>query len=76
MLRIFTIVLAAVTMWSCSGEKRESFPKGRIVFEDHFNSAALADHWLDTSGGKYSIVDGELRAHGAHNKPLWLKGAR
>ncbi len=73
MLRIFTIVLAAATVWSCSGTKQESAPVGRIVFEDHFDSAALKDHWLDTSGGKYSIVDGELRAHGAHNKPLWLK---
>lgn len=73
MLRIFTVVLTVTTIWSCSETKPEPTPKGRIVFEDHFDSIALPDHWLDTSGGKYSIVDGELRAHGARNKPLWLK---
>ncbi len=73
MLRIFIIVLAAATVWSCSGTKQESLPVGRVVFEDHFESATLKDHWLDTSDGEYSIVNGELRAHGARNKPLWLK---
>jgi hypothetical protein len=46
--------------------------KGRVVFEDRFDRAEIGPEWLDTGGG-YTIVNGELRVQGAHNKPLWLK---
>jgi hypothetical protein len=69
-------VLAAAAVWamSCSGEKKSagSPAGGRLVFEDNFNRDEVGESWLDTGGG-YRIVNGELRAQGAKNKPLWLK---
>lgn len=45
---------------------------GRLVFRDGFERADLGDDWRDTSGGAFAIEDGELRARGARNHPLWL----
>ncbi len=65
-----TLLIAA----ACSGEKRGGSygSTGDLVFEDNFDRETLGDQWLDTGGG-YRIVNGELRAQGAKNKPLWLK---
>jgi Domain of Unknown Function (DUF1080) len=41
-------------------------------FKDNFERKELGAAWRDTGGG-YRIVDGQLKAHGAHNKPLWLR---
>ncbi len=66
-------VITAITLiCACSGNKSSPPSGGRLVFEDGFDREALGDAWLDT-GGRYRIVDGELRARGAKNKPLWLK---
>ncbi len=46
--------------------------KNSLIFEDKFERRELGNDWFDTGGG-YSIVNGELRAQGARNKPLWLK---
>jgi len=45
--------------------------KENLVFEDRFEREELGTDWLDT-GGNYKIVNGELRAQGSRNKPLWL----
>lgn len=67
-------VLVAVAFCACGtpGTAAPQGGKGRVVFEDHFDRAEVGPDWLDTGGG-YAIVNGELRAGGAHNKPLWLK---
>ena len=39
---------------------------------ERFDGPKLASHWYD-SGGGYRIENGRLRAHNAHNKPLWLR---
>jgi hypothetical protein len=67
------ISVAGIILSCCSGTGRGGPPEGgKLVFEDHFDRSELGDRWLDTGGG-YRIVDGELRAKGARNKPLWLK---
>jgi hypothetical protein len=65
--------LAALAVLSCSSEKAASSspPKGELIFSDNFDRSDLGDDWRDTGGG-YRIVNGELRAQGARNKPLWL----
>jgi hypothetical protein len=75
MMRIYAIVLAVAGAISCSSGSRESTPAagGRKVFEDTFDRTDIGADWLDTSSGRYSIVDGRLRVQGARNKPLWLK---
>jgi hypothetical protein len=45
---------------------------GKLIFEDSFEREVVGDNWIDTGGG-YRITEGELRAKGAKNKPLWLK---
>ncbi len=67
----------AALIIGCSGEKKSSKTKGEsskgsLVFKDDFDRKNLRDSWIDTGGG-YSIVNGELRAQGARNRPLWLK---
>lgn len=75
MIRFFVlmalIVLCAPSCKGGGGAPGEG--AGKKIFEDHFDGKTLADHWLDTSKGKYSIIDGRLRVQGAHNKPLWLE---
>lgn len=68
-------LLVAVFLTVACGSGGGSAPpaaKGTLVFEDNFERTDLGDNWLDT-GGNYRIVNGELRAQGARNKPLWLK---
>ena len=74
-MRIYAIAAAAALAISCSGGSREPAPadSGKKVFEDHFDRAAIGADWLDTSSGRFTIVDGRLRVQGARNKPLWLK---
>lgn len=74
MTRFCVGIVLAVALFGCGskGESAAGSSPGRLVFKDDFNGAALGSAWLDTGGG-YSIVDGELRAQGARNKPLWLK---
>lgn len=72
-----TLAIAAVlaiALAACKGEKDAAkAAAGKVILEDHFDGKALAGHWKDTSRGKYTIVDGWLKAQGAHNRPLWLK---
>jgi hypothetical protein len=49
-----------------------AIPEGKIVLSEKFDGP-LAERFLDTSDGAYSVADGGLRAQGAHNHPLWLK---
>ena len=44
---------------------------GKIVLAETFDGP-LDARFTDTSDGAYTIVDGKLRAQGAHNRPLWL----
>jgi hypothetical protein len=48
---------------------------GRLVFQDGFERTDIGGDWRDTSGGAFTIADGELRARGARNRPLWLRRA-
>jgi hypothetical protein len=75
MMRIYAIAIAAALLISCSGRSSDSkqVGGGRKVFEDRFDRSDIGPDWHDTSSGRYSIVNGRLRAKGAHNKPLWLK---
>ena len=71
----FIILYAGLILFSaCSREKTSaaSDQPGQLVFSDKFDRVDLGENWLDTGGG-YRIVNGELRAQGAMNKPLWLK---
>jgi hypothetical protein len=75
MMRQAGFLMIGITL--CAGCSKQSetaslLDKGTLVFEDHFDRSEIGDNWLDTGGG-YRIVDGELRAKGAKNKPLWLK---
>jgi len=45
---------------------------GAKGFSDDFNRKELGPDWNST-GGSYSIRNGQLRVKGARNKPLWLK---
>ena len=45
----------------------------RRPFRDRFERARLGSDWRATDDAAYSIVDGQLRAQGAHNHPLWLR---
>jgi hypothetical protein len=75
MMRIYAIAVAAAVAVSCSGKSGDQAQPsaGRKVFEDRFDRAELGADWLDTSGGRFAIVNGELHVRGARNKPLWLK---
>jgi hypothetical protein len=82
MLRFVFISFVTASALGCSSSKtsnesaessgRRGKPAERLVFKDSFDRDELGADWLDTGGG-YKIVNGELRAQGAHNKPLWLK---
>ena len=74
MIRSIILVGTLLLVLACSRDKTASSSSltGKLVFEDKFDRAELGDNWLDTGGG-YRIVNGELRAQGAKNKPLWLK---
>jgi hypothetical protein len=41
-------------------------------YSDDFERKDIGGDWL-TTGGSYSIRDGELRIKGARNKPIWLR---
>lgn len=41
-------------------------------FSDPFDRAEIGPTWLDTGGG-YAIDEGQVRAKGAYNHPLWLR---
>jgi hypothetical protein len=66
--------LLAAALGGCGTGSTAATPAqgGRVVFEDHFERTDVGAEWLDTGGG-YAIVNGELRAQGARNRPLWLK---
>jgi hypothetical protein len=74
MKRFVISAIFIVAILGCSKEKEPNTnpPSGRLVFSDHFDRQEIGSDWLDT-GGNYRIEKGELRAQGAHNKPLWLK---
>jgi hypothetical protein len=44
---------------------------GTLVLAERFDGP-LGARFSDTSGGKYAVVNGELRVQGARNRPLWL----
>lgn len=72
--RMQSVVLAltgCLALGGC-GRSAGSEPLGRR-FEERFDRARLGDAWLDTSGGAYEIVRGQLRVKGAKNHPLWLR---
>jgi hypothetical protein len=75
MMRIYAIAIAAAAAISCSSGSKDPTPAagGRKVFEDNFDRTDIGSDWLDTSSGRYSIVDRQLRVQGARNKPLWLE---
>jgi len=76
-MRICAIALAAISL-SCrpGAAADETVPDGGLlVFQDDFERAEIGPGWRDTSRGAYTIVDGELRARGARNHPLWLQRA-
>jgi hypothetical protein len=52
-------------------EQTASLPEGRTILAERFDGP-LGARFNDTSDGAYAVVDGKLRAHGAHNHPLWL----
>ena len=68
---IFICLLLAV---GCSKAKKTEplLNQGTLVFEDNFNRDTLGGAWHDT-GGRYKIVDGQLRAENGRNRPLWLE---
>ena len=81
-LPILAVLLCAL---SCGTDSSKTSPKqGRLVFQDDFDRQELGSDWLDTTmedtntkpgnttTGRYRIVNGELRAEGARNNPLWL----
>ena len=74
MMRACAIAIA-VAAAACSSDKGTdpTVGEGRLLFKDDFERESLGSSWLDTSKGRYSIVDGRLRAAGAHNHPLWLR---
>mgnify|MGYP006290731081 CR=1 FL=1 len=76
-MRLCAILGAVVAAAACSSKRPAEPPPepagGRLVFEDKFERSKLGDDWRDTSEGAYRIVEGELRARGARNHPLWLK---
>jgi hypothetical protein len=49
----------------------DALPEGKVVLAEKFDGA-LGGRFNDTSDGAYAVVDGKLRAQGAHNRPLWL----
>jgi len=72
-LPIALSLLILFSLMSCSKDRTEpSSPKSRLFFQDDFNRPAIGPDWFDTAAGKYRIVNGELRAAGARNHPLWL----
>jgi hypothetical protein len=66
-------VLALVVFLGAMGCGR-STGSGALTkrFEDRFERARPGPDYRDTSDGAYSIVNGQLRAKGARNHPLWL----
>ena len=68
----FLLALGLAGCAQKSGDLTTPPPGKKLIFEDNFERKEIGDNWLDT-WGRYKIVDGELRAHGAKNKPLWLK---
>ncbi len=67
------VVLTTLFSVSCKGsDSVGSSTGGKLIFEDSFDRKDIGESWLDTSKGRFSIVDGRLRVQGAHNKPLWL----
>jgi hypothetical protein len=74
MKRLVLTAFTSLVVLGCSAGRGETAPedKGKLVFSDSFDRAEIGPDWNDTGGG-YRIVNGELRAQGARNKPLWLK---
>jgi len=72
------MVAAAVLCGGCTfkssepAKEAEALPEGKIVLTEKFDGP-LGARFNDTSDGAYAVVDGKLRAQGAHNRPLWLK---
>jgi len=75
--RFFSLIKAMTTaclLTACSAQPAEGAREGgRIVFSERFDGTLGA--FTDTSAGAFTIVDGALRAQGAHNHPLWMKKA-
>jgi hypothetical protein len=65
----FRIALFALGLIAC-------VPRGdpalEGTFTDDFERKDIGPMWRST-GGPYSILNGELKVRGAHNKPLWLR---
>jgi hypothetical protein len=82
MSRVFVTTLVGMVAAALSGagctfqssepaKERTSLPEGKVLLTERFDGP-LGARFTDTSDGRYSIVDGELRVQGAHNHPLWL----
>jgi hypothetical protein len=67
--RPLCFVVAALAVAGCKIERLP--PAGPS--SDDFERATLGDAWLDTSGGRWRIENGELVVDHAYNHPLWLK---
>ena len=78
MMRAHIYIVVSILLCACGGKEEPSAPKdsaseqGKLVFSDDFERARLGDAWKNTGGSAYEIVNGSLKAKGAHNKPLWL----
>ena len=72
------VVAAALSCAGCTLKSSEpapdadALPEGKVVLTEKFDGP-LGARFNDTSDGAYAVVDGKLRAQGAHNRPLWLK---
>lgn len=70
--KLLLVLSMLLFLTNCAQRGADDTPhKKHLVFEDDFERDSLGENWLD-KGGNYRIVDGELRAKGALNNPLWL----
>lgn len=58
--------------WTAACTPQGDPPLEATGFHDDFERDELGPAWHNT-GGPYELVAGELRAHGARNRPLWLR---
>jgi hypothetical protein len=68
----FTLRIALFTLTLAAACVPRGDPAVDGVLEDNFDRAEIGPLWRST-GGPYSIVDGQLKVRGAKNKPLWLR---
>jgi hypothetical protein len=71
-MAVAALLIAGCTLKSSEpAEGAAGLPEGRAILTERFDGP-LGARFNDTSDGAYAVVDGKLRAQGAHNHPLWL----